>query len=97
MARSAPPTHIVVVSAGFAGTNLVRALARRLPPTARLTPLSDESFTTFNPMLPEAVGSSVFPEQVRRSGAGCASSSSGRGACSFGPTSRTCASRAAMR
>jgi NADH dehydrogenase len=29
-----------------------------------LTLLSDESYTTFNPMLPEAVGASVFPEQV---------------------------------
>jgi NADH dehydrogenase len=26
--------------------------------------LSDESYTTFNPMLPEAVGASVFPEHV---------------------------------
>ncbi len=58
------PTRIVVVGAGFAGTNLVRALAGRLPPGVRLTLLSDESYTTFNPMLPEAVGASIFPEHV---------------------------------
>ena len=58
------PTRIVVIGAGFAGTNLVRALARKLPPGCSLTLVSDESYTTFNPMLPEAVGASVFPEQV---------------------------------
>jgi NADH dehydrogenase len=58
------PTRIVVVGAGFAGTNLVRALARRLPAGATLTLLSDESYTTFSPMLPEAVGASIFPEHV---------------------------------
>ena len=26
--------------------------------------ISEESYTTFNPMLPEAVGASIFPEQV---------------------------------
>ncbi len=57
-------TRIVVIGAGFAGTNLVRALAPRLPPGSTLTLLSDESYTTFNPMLPEAVGASVFPEHV---------------------------------
>jgi NADH dehydrogenase len=56
--------RIVVVGAGFAGTNLVRALARRLPPGCTLTLVSDESYSTFNPMLPEAVGASVFPEHV---------------------------------
>lgn len=57
-------SRIVVIGAGFAGTNLVRALARRLPAGCSLTLLSDESYTTFNPMLPEAVGASVFPEHV---------------------------------
>jgi NADH dehydrogenase len=60
--------RIVVIGAGFAGTNLVRALAgptgRRLPAGYSLTLLSDESYTTFNPMLPETVGASVFPEHV---------------------------------
>lgn len=56
--------RIVVVGAGFAGINLVRALSRALPPDCTLTLLSDESYTTFNPMLPETVGASVFPEHV---------------------------------
>lgn len=57
-------SRILVIGAGFAGTNLVRALARTLPADCTLTLLSDESYTTFNPMLPEAVGASVFPEHV---------------------------------
>ncbi len=61
---SAHPTSIVIVGAGFAGTTLVRAMAKRLPPGVSITLVSDESYTTFNPMLPEAVGASVFPEQV---------------------------------
>jgi len=61
---SAQPTSIVIVGGGFAGTTLVRTLERRLPPGVAITIVSDESYTTFNPMLPEAVGASVFPEQV---------------------------------
>ena len=55
---------IVIVGGGFAGTTLARALDGRLPPDCELTLISDESYMTFNPMLPEAVGASVFPEQV---------------------------------
>lgn len=58
------PPSVVIIGAGFAGTTLIRALARRWPGGARLTLISDESYTTFNPMLQEAVGASVFPEQV---------------------------------
>jgi len=54
----------VVVGAGFAGTSFVRALQARSPAGVEITLLSDESYTTFNPMLPETVGASVFPEQV---------------------------------
>ncbi len=60
----APPQSIVIIGAGFAGTTLIRTLERRLPPGVKVTLVSDESYTTFNPMLPEAVGASVFPEQV---------------------------------
>lgn len=60
----AVPIRIVVVGAGFAGTTVVRALEGRLPDGHLLTLVSDESYTTFNPMLPETVGASVFPEQV---------------------------------
>jgi NADH dehydrogenase len=55
---------IAIVGGGFAGTALLRALDGRLPEGFELVLISDESYTTFNPMLPEAVGASVFPEQV---------------------------------
>src|SRR5262245_59086152 len=55
---------IVIVGGGFAGTTLARALDARRPPGLQVTLISDESTTTFNPMLPEAVGASVFPEHV---------------------------------
>jgi NADH dehydrogenase len=55
---------IVIVGGGFAGTTLARALDARRSPGLQVTLISDESTTTFHPMLPEAVGASVFPEQV---------------------------------
>ena len=55
---------IAIVGGGFAGTTLLRALDGRLPAGYELLLISDESYTTFNPMLPEALGASVFPEQV---------------------------------
>jgi NADH:ubiquinone reductase (H+-translocating) len=55
---------IVIVGGGFAGTALLRALDGRLPADHELLLISDESYTTFNPLLPEAVGAAVFPEQV---------------------------------
>lgn len=59
-----PAASVVIIGAGFAGTTLIRALERQWPGGLQLTLVSDESYTTFNPMLPEAVGASVFPEQV---------------------------------
>jgi NADH dehydrogenase len=60
-----PPHHsIVIVGGGFAGTTLVRQLESKRPHGVQITLISEESYTTFNPMLPEAVGASVFPEQV---------------------------------
>lgn len=59
-----PTSPIVIVGGGFAGTTLARALEKRLPPGRELVLVSEESHTTFNPMLPEALGASVFPEQV---------------------------------
>jgi NADH dehydrogenase len=56
--------NVVIVGGGFAGTNLAKALQHRLPSDYRVVLLSEESYTTFNPMLPEAVGASVFPEHV---------------------------------
>src|SRR5690242_17198840 len=70
---AAPPTggemntdtqSIVIIGGGFAGTTLARALDGKLARGRELLLLSEESHTTFNPMLPEAVGASIFPEQV---------------------------------
>jgi NADH:ubiquinone reductase (H+-translocating) len=58
------PRSIVVVGGGFAGTTVTSRLAGHLPADVTLTLVSEESYTTFNPMLPEAVGASIFPEQV---------------------------------
>jgi len=55
---------IAIVGGGFAGTTLARELDGALPPGYQLLLISEESYTTFNPMLPEAVSASVFPEQV---------------------------------
>ncbi len=55
---------IIVVGGGFAGTTVARRLSGRLPAGVVLTLVSEESYTTFSPMLPEAVGASIFPEQV---------------------------------
>jgi NADH:ubiquinone reductase (H+-translocating) len=56
--------NIVIVGGGFAGTTLAQDLEKSLPPSCRVILVSEESYTTFNPMLAEVVGASVFPEQV---------------------------------
>lgn len=56
--------NIVIVGGGFAGTALARALEKQLPRGYRVVLVSEESYTTFNPMLAEVVGASVFPEHV---------------------------------
>lgn len=56
--------YIVVIGGGFAGTALIRSLQHKLPDDYRMLLISEESYTTFNPMLPEAVGASIFPEHV---------------------------------
>lgn len=58
------PKNIVIVGGGFAGTTLARSLENRLPSGHRVVLVSEESYTTFNPMLAEVVGASVFPEHV---------------------------------
>ncbi|MEP6941241.1 MAG: FAD-dependent oxidoreductase, partial [Rudaea sp.] len=55
--------RIVIVGGGFAGANLTRLLQRRAR-FADITLVSEESYTTFNPMLAEVVGATVFPEHV---------------------------------
>ena len=56
--------NIVIVGGGFAGTTLARRLEARLPADHRVVLVSEESYTTFNPMLAEVVGAAVFPEHV---------------------------------
>ncbi len=56
--------HVVIIGGGFAGTTLAQRLERLLPPPWRVVLVSQESYTTFNPMLAEVVGASVFPEHV---------------------------------
>jgi len=58
------PKNIVIVGGGFAGTTLAASLERRLPQGHHVVLVSEESYTTFNPMLAEVVGASVFPEHV---------------------------------
>ena len=61
-----PPTlkTIVIAGGGFAGTTLARSLEDRVPAGWQVVLLSEESYTTFNPMLAEVVGAAVFPEHV---------------------------------
>jgi NADH dehydrogenase len=56
--------RIVILGGGFAGATLARRLAGRLPPGWEAVLVSEESYTTYNPMLAEVVGASVFPEHV---------------------------------
>ena len=55
---------IAIIGGGFAGTTLARALDTKLPPGYDLLVISEESHMTFTPMLPEAAGAAVFPEQI---------------------------------
>lgn len=62
--RGSGDRTIVIIGGGFAGTTLARSLERLLPANWHVLLVSQESYTTFNPMLAEVVGASVFPEQV---------------------------------
>jgi NADH dehydrogenase len=65
MNTSTPPHRtLVIAGGGFAGTTLARALEAQMPAGWQLVLLSEESYTTFNPMLAEVVGAAVFPEHV---------------------------------
>ena len=56
--------HIVVVGGGFAGAGLIKQRQFKLPKDHALVWVSEDSCTTFNPMLAETVGASIFPEHV---------------------------------
>ena len=55
-----PSKNIVI----FGGSTVARELRARLPDSHLLILISEESYLTFNPLLPEVVGASIFPEQV---------------------------------
>lgn len=59
-----PTKNIVIIGGGFAGSTVARELRARLPDDYALILVSEESYLTFNPMLPEVVGASIFPEQA---------------------------------
>ena len=61
MAKQRP--RVAIVGGGFAGAKLARLLQKRAK-FADITLVSEESYTTFNPMLAEVVGATVFPEHV---------------------------------
>ncbi len=55
--------RIVIIGGGLGGAALTRDLQKRAD-RFDVTLLSEESYTTFNPMLAEVVGATVFREQV---------------------------------
>lgn len=56
--------RIVIVGGGFAGTTLARRLNGRTPNGWEVILISEESYTTYNPLLSEVVGASIFPEHA---------------------------------
>jgi len=56
--------NVVVIGGGFAGTQLVRKLERMLSQEWQVVLISEENYTTFNPMLAEVVGASILPSHV---------------------------------
>ncbi len=56
--------NITIIGGGFAGATLARRLVGRLPAGWEIVLVSEESYITYNPMLPEVVGAAIFPEQA---------------------------------
>ncbi len=56
--------NITIIGGGFAGATLARRLMGRLPPGWDVVLVSEEGYTTYNPLLPEVVGASIFPEHA---------------------------------
>lgn len=56
--------NVVVIGGGFAGTQLVKRLEKLLTAEWQVVLVSEENYTTFNPMLAEVVGASVLPSHV---------------------------------
>lgn len=55
---------VVVIGGGFAGTTLVKNLERKIPDDWQAVLISEENYTTFNPMLAEIVGGAIMPSHV---------------------------------
>ena len=55
-----PSKNIVIVDGGFGGSTVARELRARLPDSHMLILISEESYLTFNPLLPEVLGASIF-------------------------------------
>jgi NADH dehydrogenase len=62
--RNESGKRILVIGGGFAGAALILGLQGALPAGSSLLWISEESYTTFNPMLAEVIGASIFPEHV---------------------------------
>jgi NADH:ubiquinone reductase (H+-translocating) len=56
--------NITIIGGGFAGATLAKRLMGRLPDGWDVVLVSEESYTTYNPLLPEVVGASIFPEHA---------------------------------
>lgn len=56
--------RIVIVGGGFGGATLAKSLVGDMPEGWEVVLVSEESYTTYNPMLPEVVGATLFPEHV---------------------------------
>jgi NADH dehydrogenase len=56
--------NITIIGGGFAGATLARRLMDKLPPGWDVVLVSEESYTTYNPLLPEVVGAGLFPEHA---------------------------------
>lgn len=56
--------NITIIGGGFAGATLARRLMGKLPPGWDVVLISEESYTTYNPLLPEVVGAGLFPEHA---------------------------------
>ena len=56
--------NVVVIGGGFAGTQLVKNLEKKLSDDWQVILISEENYTTFNPMLAEVVGATVLPSHV---------------------------------
>ncbi len=56
--------NITIIGGGFAGATLAKRLMGRLPGGWDVVLVSEENHTTYNPLLPEVVGASIFPEHA---------------------------------